>query len=239
MIQRRVSSTPLPEKPKKSTSGFSYHDPLLITSCDRILLLLLLLKGGRNLMWIYSQAQLSLAQGSLYPIFWDAVRSRIFVPIHTYCATILPVVPEWVQSYAPSTQKLCRSSSLFSLSDLDCFFRISTYSRNSQGTTWRMPHSYPVSLVGTLHVVTIDFYKTCRFLQDGSKWKNYKTQDFQSQEFTSVHRQPRSQPQALHTSSSVLCKRHPTQTLGRGLHHLRILERNELPGKPCPRLGNS
>ena len=58
MIQRRVSSTPPPEKPKKSTCGPLYRDPLLITSCDRMLLLLLLLKGGRNLMWIYLQVHL-------------------------------------------------------------------------------------------------------------------------------------------------------------------------------------
>jgi len=79
--------------------------------------------------------------------FWDAVRSRMVVPMYTHWATILPVVPEGEQSYAPSTQDLYRSSSLFSSTrDLGFFFRISTHSRNPQETPRRTPHSFTFAL---------------------------------------------------------------------------------------------
>ena len=70
MTQHRVPSEPLSEKPKESACDPSYYDPLLIASCDRtplLLLLLLKLKDGRDLVWNYSHAQLSLSElGTLY-----------------------------------------------------------------------------------------------------------------------------------------------------------------------------
>jgi len=60
MTTQNVSGEPLSEKPKKSTCGPPYYDPLLIMSWDRMLLLLL--KDRRNLMWTYLRTQLSLGE---------------------------------------------------------------------------------------------------------------------------------------------------------------------------------